>query len=49
MKRISPFKWTRENWESFLGFCERYGYVISDKNWQQWKGGNLGKASIGED
>lgn len=32
---------TPENWQEFLDFCERTGYVVSDANWQRYINGEL--------
>ncbi len=37
----SPLERTSENWEAFLDFCERTGYVVSDRNWHEYSQGRL--------
>ena len=29
-------EWTPENWEAFLDFCDRTGYIVTDDNWQRY-------------
>jgi len=36
-----PLERTSENWEAFLDFCGRTGYVVSDRNWQEYTQGRL--------
>lgn len=36
-----PIEFTPQNWQSFLAFCDRTGYVVSDYNWQRFRYGQL--------
>lgn len=37
----TPLSFTPENWQAFLDFCGRTGYVVSDRNWQEYRYGRL--------
>jgi len=36
-----PLEWTTDNWQDYLDFCGKYGYVISDYTWQEYRYGRL--------
>lgn len=36
-----PLRFTPENWQAFIDFCGRTGYVVSDENWQRYIHGKL--------
>ena len=37
----SLVEWTPENWEAFLKFCGRTGYIVTDDNWQRYIHGEI--------
>lgn len=37
----SLVEWTPENWNAFLDFCNRTGYIVTDENWQRYVHGQL--------
>lgn len=36
-----PIEFTPQTWQSFLDFCDKTGYVVSDYNWQRFRYGEL--------
>ena len=43
LRTSSPLELTPGTWEAFLDFCDRTGYVVSDRNWEKYRQGELKK------